>query len=278
VKRERELTGRLRSLDALAEAVSAMKSLSAHHLRESRAALDRARPYRDGVERIAAAAGAHLPTGAGATGLVVLGAELGLCGGYHARLVADAAAQHAALGGPVDCIGRRTASLMAARGLVPASRYPAPASVAGISQLLLHLVDDLVGRVVDGELASVVVVSRRFLGVGRDQAVATRLFEALPPDADRAAPVPRYESAEHLARAGMRELVYSRLHELVLEALASEHGARLVATQSAEQWLDRERDQLGRQLVAVRHEASTQEMLEIAAGVRASARAHAQPR
>jgi F0F1-type ATP synthase gamma subunit len=49
-------------------------------------------------------------------------------------------------------------------------------------------------------------------------------------------------------------------------------GARLVATQSAEGWLDERAERLRRQLASTRREASTQEAIEIAAGARARLR------
>jgi F0F1-type ATP synthase gamma subunit len=72
-----------------------------------------------------------------------------------------------------------------------------------------------------------------------------------------------------LARVGIREHLYITLCDLLIDALASEHGARLMATQSAEQWLGERTDRLRRRLAAARREASTQETIEIAAGARA---------
>ena len=43
---------------------------------------------------------------------------------------------------------------------------------------------------------------------------------------------------DHLMRIAIREYLYSTLCELLLDALAAEHGMRLVSTQSAGQWLD----------------------------------------
>ena len=70
MKREVELQRRLRSLEALGEAVGAMKSLSAHHFREARRGIEPARRYREGVERILGWAGASLPGGDGEAGLL----------------------------------------------------------------------------------------------------------------------------------------------------------------------------------------------------------------
>jgi F0F1-type ATP synthase gamma subunit len=81
VKRIHEIGRRLRSLKALGEVVTAMKSLSAHHLREARGAVGPARAYREGVERLLPADVAVESAPDGVHGLVAFGAELGLCGG-----------------------------------------------------------------------------------------------------------------------------------------------------------------------------------------------------
>ena len=52
MKLEKTLRRRLKSQETLLDAVSAMKSLSAHHFRLSRAALPAAREYRHDIEKI----------------------------------------------------------------------------------------------------------------------------------------------------------------------------------------------------------------------------------
>jgi hypothetical protein len=76
VRREVELEQRLHSLEALGDAVGAMKSLSAHHYRQVRQAVKPARTYREGVERMVRSVGAGLGEGPGGAGLLVIGAEL----------------------------------------------------------------------------------------------------------------------------------------------------------------------------------------------------------
>jgi len=58
----------------------------------------------------------------------------------------------------------------------------------------------------------------------------------------------------------------------LLDSLASEHGMRLLAAESARQWIDETKDSVHRQLTACRREAATQEVLDIVAGARPSQR------
>jgi F-type H+-transporting ATPase subunit gamma len=268
VRRAQEIRSRLRSLALLGEAVGAMKNLSAHHLRETRGAVEPARVYRAGVERLLRWAGARLAGGGGPSGLLVIGAELGLCGGYNVRLVGAAARRRAELApGPTLCVGRRAALLLARRGLSVDQSYGAPTSVRGIPELLLTLAQDVLTRYVAGRLSRFEVVSARFEGVGADRPTRTQL---LPLRAEQAGPVraSRYVGPEVLSAAAAREFLYITLYDLLLDALASEHGARLAATQAAERWLDAREEALRRRLSALRREATTQETLEVASGRR----------
>lgn len=266
MKREHDLKRRLRSLSTLGDAVSAMKSLSAHHFREARGAVEPARLYREGVEQIASRVGARLAAGGSGVGLLVMGGELGLCGSFNSELAAVAAQRRAELAsGPTLCVGRRVAALLSRRGVHLAQIYPAPTSVGGITEALLHVAEDLSALYIDRRLASFHVVSSRFAGVG---AARPQITQLLPLAAKPAAPVaePRYVPRAHLEAGVLREFLYITLYDLLLDSLASEHSARLLATQAAEEWLDDRRDRLRRHLAALRRESSTQEMLEISAG------------
>ncbi|MFO0749621.1 MAG: FoF1 ATP synthase subunit gamma [Myxococcota bacterium] len=277
MSRERELERRLRSLGALSEAVATMKSLSAHHFIDARQALEPARRYREGVDRIVRHSDASLPPGRGAVGLLVVGAELGLCGGYNAHLAEAAADERRARGpGPTLCVGRRLALHLGRQGLPPTASYAMPAGARGIPELLLPLTEAMLERWLAEDLSAFVALSSRFEGVGAGRPEVTVLLPITPPDAafaaapeDAPAPRVRYSSARHLAEAAVRERLYIAMHDLLIDALASEHGARLVATQAAERWLDERKERVLRRLAEARRETQTQEMLEIAGGARA---------
>jgi F-type H+-transporting ATPase subunit gamma len=272
MRRQVELERRLRTLHGLGEAVRAMKSLSAHHFRQARAAVLPARSYRQGVEHILEQFGGWATTRSeetGPAGLVIIGAELGLCGGYNARLVEAGAAHRDELGdGPTFAVGRRFARLLGRSGVRVDRSYEGPTGVGGISALLLALAEEIVTAYTTERLSCFEIVASRFEGVGVTSPAVVRLLpiESIGAEMRRR---PRYVAAEELAAAALREYLYITLWDLLLDALASEHGARLVTTQSAEHWLDHRTEKLRRQLMATRREASTQEMIELAAGTRA---------
>jgi F-type H+-transporting ATPase subunit gamma len=270
MSRERALRQRLHSLTTLSEAVEAMRSLAAGHFRMARAALLPAREYRAGVER--AMAGVPLPrrlTGDGPPGWLVVASDLGLCGAYNSSIARAFLAEPERSGdGRVYCVGRRV-GLALRRAGVPVERvYEAAASVAGLTDLVLTLAQDLLELYRAGQITALHAVSARFDGVGKFSPVRTPVLPiTVPPATTELHPSP-YVSREHLQAIGVRELLFITLYQLLLDALAAEHGARLVSTESARQWLERETATAWRALRAAQREAATQEVLDIAAGTR----------
>lgn len=274
MKRGVELERRLRTLTSLREAVGALKSLSAHHFRGARRAVEPAASYRQGIERIVHGTGAALGAGDGAAGLLVIGGELGLCGGYNAQVVATGAARREELGeGPTFCVGRRASVLLGRMGVDIRTRYSAPTSVDGITGLLMRLAEDVMETYAAERLSSFEIVSSRFAGVGVTAPESVCLMPVSDGEGAEPGPKPRYVRPDHLASVAIREYLYITLYDLLLDAIAAEHGARLIATQSAERWLDERTERLRRHLASARREASTQEMIEIAAGARVRGRA-----
>jgi F0F1-type ATP synthase gamma subunit len=70
----------------------------------------------------------------------------------------------------------------------------------------------------------------------------------------------------------VREYLYVSLYETLLEAMASEHGKRLVTTESARSWLEERINATRRLAAAIRRETSTQELLEVVVAARAAQR------
>lgn len=266
--KQRDLERRIESLKALGETVRAMKNLSAHHFREVRAAVKPAAAYRQEVQRIAEEVGATLPAGPGAIGLVIIGAELGLCGSYNAKISAAARERKQQIGdGPTYCVGKRAASLLRRHGVEPGRTYASLGGATAITRLLLQLSQDVLGDYSSLRLSRLEVVSSRFEGIGSNEPTTTVLLPitAKSPTQHQS----QYVSPDRLSAVAVRELLYCTLFDLLIEALACEHSSRLLATQAAEQWIDHATERSKRHLTAARREASTQEVIEISSGARA---------
>jgi F-type H+-transporting ATPase subunit gamma len=277
MRRELFLRRRLRTLGTLNDAVSALKSLSAHHFRLCRQALTPARAYRDAVETAVVEVGLRQETDFHAPpGLLLIVSDLGLCGDYNLRLVQRAVEESRHEPRCLFyCVGKRPRATLERAGIVPRRTYPTPTSVDGLPHLLLQLAQDLLDDFAQHTIGSLFAVSARFEGAGHFSPVLTRVLPIRPalPSGPSGPfrPVP-YQSPHRLAAVAVRELLYTALYEIILDALASEHGMRLMAAEAARQWLDDAAEGARRQLAAVRREATTQELLDVVAGAKAGRR------
>lgn len=275
MSRERTLQRRLRTLGTLEEAVGALRSLSAQHFRAARAPLAAVRAYRDEVEHflgVLDASGTTSPP-EGPAGIVLVAADLGLVGDYTARLVREALALRAEAGpGPLVCLGHRSVSPLARAGVQPDAVQPAPTSVAGLTGVLLPLVDTLLALRRDGRLGSLWLVAARFEGAGEYSPVRIPVLPVAPPAGLPPLTLSPYCGGEHLRTVVVREYLCASLYETLLEALASEHGKRLVTAEAAHSWLKERIGAIRRRVAAIRREASTQEVLEVVVASRAAQR------
>ena len=277
MSRERVLQRRLRSLETLGEAVGALRSLSAQHFRGARAPLGAVRTYRDELRRFLGVLDRPGPDSihGGATGIILVTSDLGLVGDYAARLVQESLALRAECGpGPLICLGQRALSPLAKAGVEPVSVHPSPTSVAGLTSLLLPLVDTLLELGEAGEYGPLWLVAARFEGAGQYSPVRVPLLPVRPPVDEPTIGSSPYCDGRHLRAVVVREYLYVSLYETLLEALASEHGKRLVTAESASSWLDERMTASRRLAAAIRRETSTQELLEVIVAAR-SARRHA---
>lgn len=277
MSRERALLRRLRTLRTLEEAVGALRALSAQHFRVARSLLPAARAYRQEVTAALAAlppavAGPGEPGRMAAPTVVLVAADLGLVGDYSARLAREAVALRAERGaGPFFCLGRRAVATLEREGVEPDRVLSSPSSVGSLPGLLLPLVDEILAarRTAPGPLW---LVAARFEGAGYFSAARVPVLPVAAPAGTAPIPASPYSSPAHLRTVVVREYLYAALHETLLEALASEHGKRLVTTESARSWLSERIEATRRRAAAIRRETSTQEVLEVVTAARAANR------
>ena len=273
MSREGTLRQRLQVLGTLHEAVNALRSLSAHHFRSARAALPAARAYRAEIESVMGvlpgATLSEVPGGA-PPAIVLVAADLGLCGDYAAQLAAEAAAARESIGpGPLWCVGRRAVRPLARAGLTADRVWDGAASTGALPRLLVGVVNAIVGARERGEMGALVLVAARFEGAGSFRPVRVPVLPIVPPAASSSLCCSPYVRPAHLAAVVAREFLYVALHETLLDALAAEHGKRLVVSEAARSWLEERMGATTRQLGALRREVTTEEVLEVAAGARA---------
>jgi F0F1-type ATP synthase gamma subunit len=273
MSRERMLRRRLRTLETLDEAVGALRALSAQQFRVARGLLSASRGYRD---EITAALGVlHGPTAdreggeRARAGIIVIAADLGLVGDYSTRLAREALALRDEHGpGPLICLGQRAVGTLERAGLIPDRVDSAPTSIGSLPSRLLPLADEILSLHRTGQLASLWLVAARFEGVGHFRADRIPVLPVVvPPASDPITPSP-YTELAHLRMVMVREYLYATLYGTWLEALASEHGKRLVMAESARSWLADRIAATRRRAGTIRREQSTQEILEIVTAAR----------
>ncbi len=267
--REQQLAKRSRTLHTLDEAVSAMKSLSAHHFLLARRSLKPAREYRSEIDKLILQIGLHQPNHrTGPTGILLVTSDLGLCGDFNSRLTRfaiDYLGRHP--GSRFYVVGRRGRMAMEKQSIHYEQTYLAPASVDGLPLGVLSIAEDIVKEYSQHKLSSLTVVSARFEGAGRFSAILTQLLPIITKPRQTVVATP-YQSRRHLLEVALREYLYVTIYELLLDSLAAEHGMRLIAAESARKWIDDTHQTVQRQLSAVRRENSTQEVLDIVSGSR----------
>jgi F0F1-type ATP synthase gamma subunit len=138
----------------------------------------------------------------------------------------------------------------------------------GLSHVLLGLAQDVLEDYLALRIGSLQAVSAGFEGVGHFTPLSVQV---LPIESVKGAePLRRspYIESNHLTSVAVREYLYITLYEILLDALAAEHGMRLMAAESALEWLDDTATTTSRRLANARSEAATQELLDIISGGR----------
>ncbi len=132
----------------------------------------------------------------------------------------------------------------------------------------MGLAQDLLDDYATNQIGGLHVVSAAFEGVGRFSPISASLLPIQPVAGIQPFRRSPYVSTDHLSAAAVREYLYITLYEMLLDALAAEHGMRLMAAESALEWLEDAAAKASRRLTSARSEASTQELLDIVAGGR----------
>ncbi|MEZ5670689.1 MAG: FoF1 ATP synthase subunit gamma [Alphaproteobacteria bacterium] len=265
------LQARIASLRELRGLFRAMRALAAAHMQEADAALGAIGRYAavvegaigkttalvgDGLDPLPPAAG----TPEGADWLVVVLSEHGFTGALDRRLLDLAERERGAA--RLGLVGRRGAAAAAERGIEPAWSLPMATRVGGV----LALARAVAVAVADG--ARVRIVHARPDRAGF--AVAVRpvlpLDPALLADGRDGAAVLHHLDPAALLQGLTGEYLLAEIAFALMQALASENGARLWTMQQADRNIDDRLTGLVRAERAGRQEAVTAELLDVVTG------------
>jgi F-type H+-transporting ATPase subunit gamma len=272
---------RISSVRSTQQITKAMKMVSAAKLRRAQEAAERARPYASRLSELLASVaagadeGAHPFLQAGSdrpAEVIVITSDRGLCGGYNTNLIKAADAflrTDAGRDATIVCCGRRGYDYFR-------RHYPERITARHINQpftieLAREVAAEVARRFKDGEIGSVYMVSSKF-----------RSAISQSPQLQKLVPVERTEEvaegsvdyvvepdAATLLGTLLARYLDTKIFQALLEATASEHGARMTAMDSATRNASEMIGRLTLQMNRARQATITTELMEIVGGAEA---------
>lgn len=273
-----DVGARINGVRQLGAVVNAMRGIAAARARQAQRQLTAVDAYAATIANAIGQALAFAPMrepdrapGSGRLALVVFGAEQGFAGAFSERVL-DAIASDLS-GSELLLIGTRGAAVAAERDLTAEWNSPMPSHSPGIPKLADTIAEALYVRIAKGEIGRLDAVFGQWRAGQGVQVERRRLFPfdmtLFPHPAEVAAPLLNL-SPEGLLSELTVDYLYAQLCNAALHAFAAENQARMEAMAAAH-------DQIGRQLATlqtvqrrVRQDGITAEILELAAGERAS--------
>ncbi len=275
------LRKRVATVRSTQKITKAMKMVAAARLRRAQEAAERARPYAQKLAEMFAAVAAGLESEAHPLlarreerriDLLVLTSDRGLCGGYNANLLRFGAAflrGRAGAEASVTVVGRKGLEYYRRRGARLVTHrlgiLTTPAPV-----LAKDLAAEVTRRFVADETDAVYLVYSRFRSAISQLPSAVQLLPVASPETE-SGPVDYIfepERPELLARL-LPRYIEALVTQALLEAVASEHGARMTAMDNATTNATEMIERLTLQMNRARQATITTELMEIVSGAEA---------
>jgi F-type H+-transporting ATPase subunit gamma len=271
---------RISSVRNTQQITKAMKMVSAAKLRRAQDAAVAARPYAEKMTELLknvamrASREAHPLLTAREEKkilLVLFTSDRGLCGGYNANLIRAAEAfikqQDAGKQVELALVGRKGVDYFRRRRGAIVDRYTGFLA-APADELAAEIGQKLIERYVKGETDAVYILYSRFRSA---LSQVPTLEKLLPVALDQASETEADQLTEYLYEPGLEQLLASLLPRItdvaiqraLLEAIASEHGARMTAMDSATSNASKMIGSLTLQMNRARQASITRELMEI---------------
>ncbi len=269
---------RISSVKNTQQITKAMKMVSAAKLRRAQEAAVQARPYAEKMTELLTNVSARVsneahplltPREEKKLQLVLFTSDRGLCGGYNTNMIRAAETFIRRHAGErqiqLTLVGRKGADHFRRRGAAIPGRY-VDILYKPADELAGEIAEKLISRFVSGEVDSVYIVYSRFRSaLSQVPALEKLLPVALAESADA------QPQTEYLYEPGVEQLLASLLPRItgvavqraLLEATASEHGARMTAMESASGNAAKMIGSLTLQMNRARQASITRELLEI---------------
>lgn len=289
----REVQLRIKSVKNISQVTNALQAVSASKVRKAMLAMMNTRPYATKAWQVLT----HIAGQPGRDTLhpllisrpeinnilvVLITGDRGLAGAYNSNIVRFTLKKFNNYHVPVRfvTVGRKGRDLMFRRGqeiIAEFSNLPADPSFVDVSAIGRIAVDDFLDRQSD----EVFLVYTDFVNMVRQDPVIKKLlpleFETGEGRVADFVKAERGHSAAYIYEPGQAEILEEivprftalQVYQAVLESLASEHAARMVAMKNASDSASALADALQLEYNKVRQQTITSEMLDIAGGAEA---------
>jgi F-type H+-transporting ATPase subunit gamma len=275
------LRKRIATVRSTQQITKAMKMVAAAKLRRAQEAAVRARPYAAKLSEMFSAVVADVEPEAhpllarrpeARIDLLVLTSDRGLCGGYNANLLRFGEAfvrEKGATEAAIVVVGRKGVEYYRRRSVrVVAQRVGILTTMP--TALAAELAEEVTRRFIAEETDAVYLLYTRFRSAISLVPTAVPLLPVAPPSTQ--APAVDYifepERPALLARL-LPRYVEAQITQALLEAIASEHGARMTAMDNATRNAGDMIDQLTLSMNRARQATITKELMEIVSGAEA---------
>ncbi len=269
---------RITSIRNTQQITKAMKMVSAAKLRRAQEAALLARPYADKMNEILINLSARVSRSAHPLlaireekriQLVLVTSDRGLCGGYNANLVRAAEAfirQHGA-GKEIllVLVGRKGADYYRRRRGETGERYLNFLSTPA-EELAAVIAEKLITRFVDGETDAVYLIYSHFRSALSQVPTVEKILPVALSETQEPEQLTEYlyePGAEELLSSLLPKITEIKIQRALLEAIASEHGARMTAMDSATTNASKMMGSLTLQMNRARQASITRELMEI---------------
>ncbi len=281
---------RIASVKSTQQITRAMKLVAAARLRRAQEAVLNARPYDEALKRTADSVlrGERLGPGAAKNAVlfVVISSDRGLCGAYNSNLLKLAeergrAAREAGLDPRFFVVGRRALDYFKRTGVSPVGERVNNPKLAnfGLARDLAH---QMLAAYRAGDVCEAGVIYSHFRSALSQYAAYEQLLPILPPEAkegaeqhgekqDARAPAEYLfePSHEKLVPLVLRIYLEAAVFHALLEAEASEQGARMTAMDSATNNASEMIQRLTLEMNRARQAQITKELMDIVGGAEA---------
>jgi F-type H+-transporting ATPase subunit gamma len=286
----REIRRRIKSIRNTAKITKAMELVAASKMRRAQEAVLASRPYAEKMREVLTDLSSQLQGGSealhplleahpeGKACIVLMTADRGLCGGFNANVLRFASSLMLEQAGPVSlvAVGRKGRDFMYRHGQDVAAEftnlgdYPRISDTAPIARLVI---DDYTA----GRVSQTFLVYTRFYNTMTQRPLAQRLLpikalhrEAVAGEKPRKINEYIYEPTprgvlDHL----LPRFVEIQVYQALLESIASEHSARMVAMRNATDNAYDIIDELTLYYNKARQAAITREIIDITTSARA---------